>query len=87
MPRKILVRAPKPAPINYPTWKVRGGPTPNERLVICDECGKAEWTIHGEFTPLCYNRHKHADKGNRRMRNATPAETETGKSFLKEVIG
>ena len=75
------------APIKYPAWKVRGAPTPNERLVVCDECGEAIWTIHGAFIPLCYNRQQHANKGNCRMRNATPAETETAKSYLKEVIG
>lgn len=75
------------AAIEYPTWKVRGAPTPNERLVICDECGNAAWVGHGDFVHTCFNRHQHANKSYRRMRNATPAETETAKTYLKEVIG
>ena len=73
--------------IKYPTWKVRGAPTPNERLVVCDECGNAAWVGHGEFIHTCYNRHQHANKSYRRMRPATAQETATAKSFLKEVIG
>ena len=29
----------------YPTWKIKGSPTPNEKLVICDQCGLAQWVI------------------------------------------
>ena len=73
--------------INYPTWKIRGGPTPNEKLVICDQCGNAEWTIHGLNPTVCQNRRGHASGKEGRMREATPAEYAAGKAALQEIIG
>lgn len=73
--------------INYPTWKIRGTPTPNEKLVVCDECGNAEWTIHGLDPTICHNSHKHASGKWRRMREATPAEYAIGKEELTQIIG
>jgi hypothetical protein len=76
------------AAIQYPTWKVRGNPSPNERLVICDECGHAEWTTSNtQGVRICYNRHGHANGKNGRMRTATAQETAIGKSTIKEIIG
>ncbi len=73
--------------IRYPTWKIRGAPTPNEKLVICDECGNAEWTIHGLDPTICHNAHSHKSGKQCRMREATPAEYEKGKAAITQVIG
>lgn len=74
-------------PIKFPTFKVRGQPTPNEKLVVCDECGKAEWVNHGPAVYECYNANHHANGGYRRMREATPKEYEQGKAAITTVIG
>ena len=72
--------------IKYPTWKVRGSPTPNERLMICDTCGRAEWYGHGwpqvVYCDPTYN--KVPNHG--RMREATAAEYEEGKAAIKTII-
>ena len=72
-------QSPKVA-INYPKWKVRGNPTPNEKLMVCDACGSAAWMPHSPLTRV-------SQCGcNRRMREATPAEYEAGKAALETVI-
>ena len=72
--------------INYPTWKIRGGPTPNEtrhlRRMRQRQIDRARQAPH-----ICHNRHEHAGKKNRRMREATPAEYAAGKAAMKEIIG
>ncbi len=73
--------------INYPTWKIRGAPTPNEKLVICDGCGNAEWTVHGLDPTICHNRHEHASGKVRRMREATAKEYTIGKAAIQKIIG
>jgi hypothetical protein len=75
------------APIDYPTWKIRGTPTPNEKLVVCDECGNADWTIHGLGPTICHRRHAHASGKERRMREATADEYKIGKAAITQVIG
>lgn len=75
----------------YPTWKVQGSPTPAETLYICDDCGKAQWSHPGyggysSIALICYNTNKHSNSKNRRMRLATPAETEEGKKCLRTII-
>jgi hypothetical protein len=75
--------------INYPTWKVKSSPTPTDKLIICDACGYAEWTIHSNGYPTAYCPHDyfHADKKPKRMREATRIEYELGKAALKKIIG
>lgn len=73
------------ATINYPTFKIRGTPTPNEKLEICDECGYAHWTIHGLGPTVCHQMHPNGKA--RRMREATPAEYEKGKAAITQIIG
>lgn len=74
--------------IKYPTWKVRGHPTPNECLMICDNCGIAEWTMdigHNVYT--CDHRTCHVRKGGAmRMRVATKKEREQALKALKQII-
>jgi hypothetical protein len=64
---------------DYPSFKTRGSPTPNDKLVICDKCGKAYWTFHSGRQSYCHN-----NCG--RMREATPQEYTEGKVALKTVI-
>ena len=70
----------------YPTWRMRGAPTPNEKLIVCDTCGCAAWTTHGPGSNLCHNYHDHPDGKYRRMREATPAEYAAGKAALTKII-
>ncbi len=74
--------------MKYPTWKVRGEPTPNDTLWVCDECGKAEWgtDTSGAFSVNCYSCTGRKG-GFKRMRRGTPAETTEAKKHLQEVIG
>jgi hypothetical protein len=65
--------------IVYPTWKVRGVPTPYEKLWVCDGCGYAQWTQHGINVRQC--------KCNLRMREATDAEYVSGRAAIQEIIG
>ena len=64
----------------YPNWKIKGSPTPNDKLVICDQCGLAQWGFHavGLFS-YCTNEHG-------RMREATPEEYDEGKAAIEKVI-
>jgi hypothetical protein len=73
--------------INYPTWKIRGAPTPNEKLVICDGCGNADWTVHGLDPTICHNRHEHASGKVRRMREASAKEYAIGTAAIQKIIG
>jgi hypothetical protein len=67
--------------MKYPTFKIKGSPTPNEFLVVCDKCGKVDWTVS-------IVGHVYQCRGcPGRMREATPAEYAAGKAALKEVIG
>ena len=74
--------------IKYPTWRIKGKPTPNEKLVICDTCGHAEWTAHfSTRNPiLCYHRQGHPNGKNARMREATSHEYAAAKKCLREEI-
>ena len=72
--------------IDYPTYRVKGHPTPNEKLVICDSCGYAKWTIFGINPIYCTHTRKHNGK-NVRMREATLEEYKIGKEKLVEEIG
>lgn len=73
--------------IKYPVWKVRGTPTPNETLFICNGCGTARWTTEtGGNPPCCYNCTGRKG-GFLRLRPATTAETAEGKKHIKEIIG
>jgi hypothetical protein len=73
--------------IDYPTFKIKGQPTPNEKLVICDICGNAAWTIHGLGPSICHCSWNHPSGKQTRMREATPAEYEAGKAALTQIIG
>lgn len=53
--------------MNYPTFKVKGDPTPLDKLVVCDRCQVAEWTIHSNLQSY------HSQCGSR-MREATKKE-------------
>lgn len=70
--------------IKYPTWKVRGGPTPAETLWICDDCGRGHWGWPNVIEHCSCEGRK---GGRKRMRRATAAETKAGKLALKEIIG
>ena len=39
--------------IDYPTFRRKGHPTPTEKLVICDKCNSAHWTIHSDIQSYC----------------------------------
>lgn len=71
-------------PIKYPTWRVRGNPTPNEKLMVCDRCGAASWMPHSPLTHVA--EHTCPDNTKCRMRKATAAEYEQGKAVCKEII-
>ncbi len=66
--------------IKYPTWKVRGSPTPNEKLMVCHQCGHAVWVPHSPLTNVvqCVCR--------RRMTEANKNEYEIGKGSIKCII-
>lgn len=81
-----MSRRPQRMAIEYPTWRIKGKPTPNEKLVVCDTCGKAEWTAHFPNPVVCHNYHHHPGGKNRRMREATPAEYKAAKAKLKTEI-
>ncbi len=71
-------------PIEYPTWVVKSSPTPADRLVICDHCREARWTIHGTRSPIV---HWCDDQKRRRMREATWAEVQEARKAINHVIG
>ena len=64
--------------IEYPTYKMRGHPTPNNKLVICEVCHRADWVTHttGRSHYCCSSR----------TREATTQEYEQGKKTLKIII-
>jgi hypothetical protein len=70
-------------PIEYPTWKVQGHPTPSEKLIICDFCRTASWTQHSSNVSICWCK----DGKKRRMREATPEEYKKANNTLEEIIG
>ncbi len=74
--------------INYPTWRVRGSPTPAEALFICDKCGDAIWGQANPLHSFCYNNSCKGRKGGApRLRKATAAETEEAKRHLEcEIV-
>lgn len=67
--------------MQYPQWRSSGGPTPAERLVICEKCNKAEWVLHG-FPQVVY-----CTKHDVRMREATKKEYAEAKRVLEENKG
>ena len=71
---------------NYPTWKVRGSPTPYEFLAICDKCGHVEWSVAGWPAVKPCPKHGPFEKSHARMREATAKEYTEAKAALKEVI-
>ena len=74
----------KTVPIQYRTWKLRGTPTPNEKLMVCDICGFSDWGTNSPLSNVVY--HICLDRKQRRSREATPAEYAAGKAALKEII-
>ena len=73
--------------MNYPTWKVRGTPTPNETLYVCDSCGEAEWGPAGLITHCGNGACRGKKGGQKRMRTATAKETAAAKKKITTVIG
>lgn len=63
--------------MKYPTFKVRGAPTPNEKLVVCEICQTAAWTIHstGQISYCCG-----------RMREGTPQEYNEARLALTTIF-
>lgn len=70
--------------IRYPSWKIRGTPTPNEKLMVCDKCGLASWITNSPMSNVVY--HTCSDNKQHRSREATAAEYKMGKAAIKEVI-
>jgi hypothetical protein len=68
--------------ITYPTWKVKSSPTPSDRLVICEKCGKGEWIGHGFPTIAYCSTPKHG-----RMREGTQKEYAEAKAAIVQTIG
>ena len=73
--------------MKYPTWKVKGNPTPNERLMVCDKCQEAHWYGHG-WPKIVYCQHLGHQENQipNRMREATAIEYEEGKAAIKTII-
>ena len=71
----------KPPAVQYPTWKWQSSPTPNNTLVVCTKCGKAQWAMdsNGSFQQYCQNGHPPA-----RMRKATKAELKAANEALAQ---
>jgi len=65
-------------PIQYPIFKITHAPTPSDKLIICDHCGKAEWTMHSNLINHCV-------KCNARMREASPKEYNQAKLYLTNI--
>lgn len=73
--------------IKYPIWKIRGKPTPNEKLMICDGCGTAKWSTDSSYSKVLYCDNCQGKKGGYlRMRKATLSEIKEAKKYLKEII-
>ncbi len=73
--------------IKYPTWKVRGYPTPNDTLWVCDMCREASWGPCVNVLTCNHNTCYGKKGGSVRLRKATPKETALAITLLKEVIG
>lgn len=67
--------------MEYPKWKTRGSPTPNDKLFVCDKGQHAEWGGHG-FSAV-----SHCMRHNTRFREGTAAEYVEARKALKEVLG
>lgn len=63
--------------MNYPSFKIKGFPTPNSILMVCDICQQAAWTYPTPRIMYCCNH---------RMREATPQEYIQGQKALKRII-
>ena len=72
--------------IKFPTWKVRGNPTPNDTLYICDNCGDSYWAMIRQGIVHTCNNCRGRKGGYVRMRKATDKETKLGISVLREII-
>ena len=73
----------------YPTWKIKGSPTPNQTLWCCDGCGYCEWGIYnhlGQNVPICCVC-KGKKGGYARLRRATEKEKAEALKCLKTIIG
>jgi hypothetical protein len=64
--------------MKYPTFRIRGTPTPNEKLIVCDECQIAAWVAYsvGVINYCC----------GRRMRVATIQERDAAAAALKTIL-
>jgi hypothetical protein len=64
--------------MKYPTFMVRGLPTPNDKLMLCEVCQKAKWGYRsvGRISYCCSHR----------MREATAQEYAEGALALKTII-
>ncbi len=69
--------------IKYPTWKVRGSPTPYDTIYICDYCGTANWLWESQNPVTCFCK---TSGKNRRMRKGTKKEHEEANKSLKKII-
>jgi hypothetical protein len=73
--------------LNYPTWKMKGSPTPNETLYCCDKCGDCRWYPLGFSTIMHCFFCKGKKGGFVRMRQATEKEKQEALKVLKTIIG
>ena len=65
--------------MEYPTYRYKSTPTPSDKLVICDKCQKAEWTIYSDLIIYCYRYPCRS-----RKREATAEEYKEARKMLKE---
>ena len=60
--------------IKYPTYRANSSPTPSNKLVVCDKCNQAHWTIDQvPANEFCCNA---------RMRKGTKIEYKEAKEAL-----
>jgi len=67
--------------MEYQRFKIRGAPTPNEKLFVCDKGQHAEWGPHGGFFSV-----SHCTQHNTRFREGTPAEYAAAKKALETTL-
>lgn len=65
--------------MNYPTWKMKGSPTPYDKLMICKYCHQTRWVRSSDNIHYCY-------KCGARMKEANKTQYQEAYKALKEII-